>query len=155
MQRVRFEVIIDRPVDEVFAYVTDLRNDIEWFQGIKSVHVTSIVDHGVGTEYEQDTFFLGWRFMSRHRVTEYIPPARMTLLAIKSATPFTALYLFEPVSDGRSTRFVLDAQVIGSSVYRYFGRWFIPLLVKAVDKRIAILKAVLEGQRPPIRSSRV
>ncbi len=151
MKPLRFELVVDRPVDQVFAYVTDSRNNVEWFRGVRAVRVLSLVDHGVGAEYEQDNLLFGWRFTARMRVTEYVPPARLSLLSTVSATPYTATFTFQSIDAGQSTRMVLDTKVVGASVYRYMGRWFFPLLHRAVTKRLHLLRDILEGQRTPIR----
>jgi hypothetical protein len=62
----------------------------------------------------------------------------MTLKALEPATPFVAEYRFEAVG-GRPwpvTRFTLDAEVRGGSVYRAFGPAFLPLLRLSVRRRL-------------------
>ncbi len=152
MRGLRFEIVVDRPVEQVFAYVSNVRNNVEWFRGARAVRVLSIVDYGLGARYEQDTQLFGWRFTSQIDVTEHAPPARLTQLSTVSATPFTATFNFEPIDGGRATRLVLDTHVVGASVYRYMGPWFFPLLRRAVVKRMHTLRDILEGQRPRPRS---
>jgi uncharacterized protein YndB with AHSA1/START domain len=145
MGSVRITVDIERPLAEVFAYVTDLRHDVNWFDGIRSVHVVSNVDYGVGAVFEQATSMFGWRFTSRLRVTEYEPPTRMVLVADKSMIPFRATYAFERTMHGIGTRFTLDATVHGAGIYRLLGPLFLPMLHAAVTRRFARLKRVLES----------
>ena len=145
MGRVRAAVVIDRPVAEVFAFVADLRHDPQWFRGVHEVRVVSSMDSGVGTEYEQVTRLFGVSFVARVLMTEYEPPHRAALLALRSGTPFRAVYTFEPLDSGRSTRYTLDADVSGAGLYRLLGPLFLPLLRRATRSRMRGLKRVLES----------
>jgi hypothetical protein len=144
--RVRLSVEIDRPVPEVFDFVADLTHDPAWFRGVRSVRVVSAVQCGLGTEYEQTTRLFGWPFTARVVITEYDRPWRAALRSLRSATPFAATYLFEPLSGGR-TRYTLEAEVAGVGFYRLFGPLFLPLLRRATARRLLALKSLLEHPR--------
>jgi uncharacterized protein YndB with AHSA1/START domain len=143
MGQVTLDVVIERPLDEVFAFVADLTHDPQWFRGVLSSRLVSAVQEGPGAEYEQVTRLFGWPFVARVRVTEYDPPRRMALVTRRSATPFTAVYTFEPVAGG--TRYTLDATVVGAGFYRLFGPTFLPLLRRATRSRMLDLKRLLES----------
>jgi uncharacterized protein YndB with AHSA1/START domain len=144
MGTVSLAITIDRPRDEVFAFVGDLTHDPQWFRGVRASRVVSEVTSGVGTEYEQVTRLFGVPFTARVVVTAYDPPRSMTLRSRWSATPFEAVYRLDEVAGG-GTRYTLDATVSGAGRYRLFGPLFLPLLRWATAKRLAILKRVLEG----------
>lgn len=137
-------VTINRPIQEVFDYVTDIPRETEWFTGMRAVRSLSHHGHGIGTEYEFGMRLWGYRFSSRMRVTDFAPPGRMTLLSIRSPITFSAMYSFEPLPDG-GTRVRLDAHVIGGSVYRLLGPAFLPMLRIAVARRFALLKQRMEA----------
>lgn len=144
MGTVSVGITINRPRDEVFAFVGDLTHDPQWFRGVKTSRVVSDVPSGVGTQYEQVTRLFGVAFTARVVVTAYDPPRSMALRSIRSATPFEAVYRLDEV-DGVGTRYTLDAVVSGAGLYRVFGPVFLPLLRRATAKRLAILKRVLES----------
>lgn len=50
---VKFEesVVIERPLEQVFAFVSDPRNDTEWSEEIAEVRQTSEGPLGVGTSF--------------------------------------------------------------------------------------------------------
>jgi hypothetical protein len=143
--RVVEQVVIERPIETVFAFVADLTHDPQWFRGVREVRVVSTVDSGVGAEYEQVTSLFGRRFVALVRMTEYQPPHRAALVTVRSATPFTAVYTFDPLDGGRATRYTLDASVTGAGLYRAFGPIFLPLLRRATRSRLRGLKRVLES----------
>jgi uncharacterized membrane protein len=142
--RVIESIVIERSITDVFAFVSDLTGDPLWFRGVREVRVVSDVDRGAGTEYEQVTRLFGWRFTARVRMTEYEPPHHAALESVRSATPFRAVYRFEPLDDGRATRYTLDATVAGSSAYAFLGPLFLPLLRRGTRSRLRGLKRLLE-----------
>jgi hypothetical protein len=133
-------------VAEVFAFVADLTHDPQWFRGVHEVRVVSATASGVGTEYEQITRLFGWLFTARVLMTEFDPPRRAALRSLRSATPFLATYLFDPIDGGRGTRYTLDAEVSGAGFYRLFGPLFLPLLRCAARSRLLGLKRLLESR---------
>lgn len=147
MQSIHAAITINRPIDEVWDYVSDIRNDVEWFTGVKAVRTLSAVEHGVGAELEVDTHLLGWRFTTRLRITDFVPPGRMTLLSARSLIHYSATYRLEPANEGTGTTFMLDALVIAGGYYRLLGPAFVPLLRKAVQRRFTVLKQVLENAK--------
>jgi uncharacterized protein YndB with AHSA1/START domain len=148
---VRVGIDIQRPVDEVFAYVADLTHDPEWFRGVREVRVVSAAHPGAGSEYEQVTVLFGRPFTARVRMLEYEPPRRASLCSLESATPFRATYSFEPLASGGGTRYTLDAEVSGTGLYRLLGPLFLPMLRQATQRRLVALKHLLEMRRPPLR----
>jgi hypothetical protein len=98
----------------------------------------------VGTEYEQVTRLFGRSFVARIRMTEDDPPHRAVLTAVRSATPFTASYTFEPV-DPVGTRFRMTATVATVGLYKLLGPLFLPLLRRQTRGYFGVLKRVLEA----------
>jgi hypothetical protein len=144
MGAVTLTVVIDRPIAEVFGFVTDLRHDVHWYQGVQAVRVLSESETGIDTVYEQRTRLFGVAFTGLMKVTKYDPPRHMTLLALRSLTPFTARYNFESLAP-ESTRFTLDAEVSGAGAYRLFGPLLVPMIRSATAKRLRALKHYLEA----------
>ncbi|MCP2325908.1 uncharacterized protein YndB with AHSA1/START domain [Hamadaea flava] len=128
---VETSVDVGRPIEEVFALVSDPRNDIRWWRGVREVKLLG-GDGGVGTEYEQRGRLLGLPFYNRFTVDEHQPPRRIVLRTTKSLTPFTAVYEFTPSGSG-GTRFAMRAEVAGAGHFKFFGPLFRPLL-KAVAR---------------------
>lgn len=83
MTEVSYSVVIDRPVDEVFAYAGDPVNDPAWTSVIIASEVTSEGPLAKGSTLRQVMRFLGKRIDTRCEVTEYEPGRRLafTMLA--------------------------------------------------------------------------
>jgi uncharacterized protein YndB with AHSA1/START domain len=142
------EVVVDRSIDEVFAFVTDPRNDPRWWRGVREVRIVTRPadpDDPVGTEYEQVTQLFGRQFVGRIRLTEHDPPHRATLTSVQSATPFVAIYTFEPMGAERA-RFRMTATVAVVGPYRLLGPLFLALIRRQTRIYFGVLKQVLEGR---------
>ncbi|NUR72524.1 MAG: hypothetical protein HOU81_17040 [Hamadaea sp.] len=123
---VETSVDVARPVTEVFALVSDPRNDVRWWRGVREVKLLA-GDGGVGTEYEQRGRLLGLPFYNHLAVAAYQPPTRLELRTVTSNTPFEAVYELTPLGSSR-TRFAMRATVAGAGHFRLFGPLLQPLL---------------------------
>jgi len=123
---VETSVDVERPVGEVFALVSDPRNDVRWWRGVREVRLLD-GDGGLGTVYEQKGRLLGLPFYNKLTVDEHRPPTRLRLRTIESQTPFEAVYELTPLAEGR-TRFAMRAEVAGAGHFRVFGPLLAPLL---------------------------
>jgi hypothetical protein len=95
-------VVIDRPVDEVFAFATDPNNDPLWQSTSLETEQTSGGRVDVGTTFRNTSKFLGRRIESTYEVTENEPPHRQCVKITSGPIPGTGCYLFES-ADGGST----------------------------------------------------
>jgi uncharacterized protein YndB with AHSA1/START domain len=139
-------VTIDRPVEEVFAYVTDTSNDPEWHTDVLEARKTSEGPVAIGTTWHQ-------RFKPAMGVSEgdseviAFEPNRMEVLRSElGPMQPTLTYRFEPTDGG--TRFTRRVQIRVSG----WARLMEPMMRLLVPKRnagfVANLKRVLE-ERPP------
>jgi uncharacterized protein YndB with AHSA1/START domain len=72
---IRIETIvqIDRPAEEVFAYISNFENNPKWQSGQIEARITSEGPLRVGSTYDQVAKFLGRRIVSTFEVVEYEP----------------------------------------------------------------------------------
>ncbi|EWT02472.1 polyketide cyclase [Intrasporangium oryzae NRRL B-24470] len=71
-------VTVDRPVDEVFTYLSDFTTTTEWDPGtVRTVVVSG--DGGVGTRYRNTSKFLGRETELDYLVTDIVPGERFAL----------------------------------------------------------------------------
>ena len=100
MAKFKHSVTIDRPVSEVFQYITNVENLPEWAEVIQSVRVTTPDAVDVGTEAEVEVELYSRRVVATYRVTEY---ERDRIFAFETAdAPFDlySVYTFTPIKDG-------------------------------------------------------
>jgi uncharacterized protein YndB with AHSA1/START domain len=114
--RVETSTQIDRPVEDVFAYVDDLGRLPEWID-ILAQSVASETPTRVGTRVDNRVHLLGRNFGNILEVVEHEPNQRLVL---STDRPFAvqATFAFEPVDGGTTFSVVLEAQPGASTFFR-------------------------------------
>ncbi len=93
-------VEIDRPAEEVFAFVADQANAPRWQAGLHEVRCLTDGPVGVGSEHEFVRVFAGRQVASRNRFVEF-EPGRYVAFEIPSGwITGRASYLAEPRPSG-------------------------------------------------------
>ena len=92
-------VVIDRPIEEVFAYVTDQTNTPNWQAGLVEAKRTTASPIGVGTKHTFVRNFMGRRMEADNEYVAY-EPNRLVTFRTTSGPPLVASYLFDAVPDG-------------------------------------------------------
>ena len=144
MVKLEHSVTINRPVSEVFAYLTDVTNLPEWQGGTIDVRPETEGATSVGSRFTQVLKFLGRRLESTLEVTEYEPDRRFSLRTLSGPVPFTVRHTLEP-SDG-ATRI----DVVGEGEPGGFFRMAEPLVARQAKRMFehdfATLKDLLEAR---------
>jgi uncharacterized protein YndB with AHSA1/START domain len=147
----RVTVYIDRPVAEVFAFVTDPANFPRWAGAlVKESRQTSPGPVTVGTTFTQVNTLMGRRFVSEMRVATYDPPRRYEYITTSGPIRFAGHYTFAAVGDG--TRFTSVDESQPSGWLRYLQPLLQPFAQRQIRVNLGRLKAVIESQP---RSSQV
>ena len=73
MARIELNVVINRPVEEVYAYMSNPENNSQWQSHCLGSVITSEGPIGVGTTFTYEIKFLGRRIKSIWEITEYDP----------------------------------------------------------------------------------
>jgi Polyketide cyclase / dehydrase and lipid transport len=141
---IRFEesVVIERPPAQVFAFVSDPRNDTEWTAWIVEVRQTSVGPLGVGASFVQGARFLRRRLEVPFELTAYEPNRKMALMPTRGPVRLAARRSVEPGEAG--TRVTIE----GWGQSGFFLNLLEPLIALAARRRLKIalvrLKHVLE-----------
>ena len=141
----RVTVDIDRPVDEVFAFVADPANFPRWAGAlVKASRQTSPGPVGVGTTFTQVNMLMGRRFISEMRVVTHKPPRRYEYITTAGPIRFAGHYTFAPAGSG--TRFTSVDQSQVSGLLRYLQPLLQPFAQRQIKVNLNRLKAVIESQ---------
>ena len=136
---------IDRPRDQVAAYLRDPANDTTWIGGIRSARLLTPRPVTVGSQVERVASFLGRRVHYVNEITE-LTPDRLAMRSVRSPFPMRVTYGHRQASDGATE---VSVRVQGDAA-RFYAL-VAPLLGLAVRRSITRdlrnLKRVLE-QRP-------
>jgi uncharacterized membrane protein len=142
MVKAELSTTIKRPVEEVFAVMSDLSKNPKWISAVNETTKTSDGPIGVGTTWHSVARFLGRRMESDTVCTEFEVDRTFTY---EATTPFplTAAFTFESVAGGTRVEQVVDAEPGG--FFKLAG----PLLVAAAKRQfqndLDNLRDLLEG----------
>lgn len=142
---IQFDVSIriNRPLEQVFAYVTDESNMARWNSAVQSVRQTSPGPTGVGATYRMVRQLPQGQAENTYEITAYQPNQTLTIETTSGPTPFRYHYQFEPVAKG--TQLSLAAEVKTSGLASLAA----PLLTRGIKSGVkanfATLKQLLEA----------
>jgi Polyketide cyclase / dehydrase and lipid transport len=138
--------IVERPHDQVAAYLRDPSNDTEWIGGLRSARLLTSPPVGVGSQVERVASFLGRRVEYVNEITE-LTADRLVMRSVRSPFPMRVTYGHRDAGAGTTE---VSVRVEGDAV-RFYAL-AAPLLGLAVRRSISRdlrnLKRVL-GIRAP------
>jgi len=137
------EVIINRPVYDVYTFLCDGLNNNKWGPSFISVGLASGEPGQVGAEYRQLLKGPGGKNIAGdYKITAAKPGQELSFAVIAGPARPTGSYYFESAGDGTKLKFVLDYKPRGFA-------WFMKSMIqKTMDSEVAQLtnlKQVLEG----------
>jgi uncharacterized membrane protein len=97
---VKQSIVINLPVEEIFAYMSDIENMVDWSSAIIAVRKISPGELHVGATVQSTIRFLGKWLDITFEIVEYEPSRYLTLKSISGVTPCLFCYQFEPSEDG-------------------------------------------------------
>jgi uncharacterized protein YndB with AHSA1/START domain len=133
---------INRPVEEVFAFVTDAAGGSKWHRANRITPVSE-VPIGVGSTFRVRGRFLFWTFDNISTVSEF---EKNRLVAFTSDTgmySYTLRYLLEP--NGGGTRFTEVGEANPRGLLKFAIRLFAGGAKKNSERGLWLLKEALEG----------
>jgi len=137
------EVVITRPLDEVFAFVSDARNRPSWDDSVDSEELTSPEPIRVGSTVRTRMRSMGRDYEIDWEIVEHEPPTRQRIESTSGPFSTTLVYELAGDGDGTSVRFSVTGRPTG------FLRLIQPLIARTtqhnLDEGFARLKGVLEA----------
>ncbi len=150
MVNVVTSLVIHRPIEEVFAYLTDARNHPQWDTGLLDIHQTPESPVGVGTRITEVRLFLGRKFEMTSEVVEYEPPTKYTRTAMGGPVPGTGTLTFEPTAEGTKLTWIFKMQPGG--FFALAEPLFARSLKRQLEAALGDAKDLLENQAAQISS---
>ena len=108
MVKVEHSIEINKPVEQVWNFLTDFQNTPKWDIGVLETRQTSEGPAGKGTTFQNTGPFLGRNSVREYMVTEYEPnkKVRVTLVTPdKFIRQAEVSYTFEPAKNGTKLTF--------------------------------------------------
>jgi hypothetical protein len=100
MVKVELSVFVKRPVEEVFAYVTNPANNAKWQEGLVESRLESAGPIGVGAKITDVRKFLGRDMDSKLEVTAFELNKKFVEKVVSGPLQFEITEIFEPSVDG-------------------------------------------------------
>ncbi len=141
--RVERSVVICRPVDEVFAFVTDMDNVTRWTPACE-IRQMGQGPMAVGARFVQVGEILGRRIEAMTEVTAYTPPDVFAFKTISGPIPLSNAFRFVPVPEGTRVEIVGEGEP--GSVFKLAGPLFNAAIRKQIETQLEKLKNILEGR---------
>jgi uncharacterized protein YndB with AHSA1/START domain len=143
------DIVLDKPIAEVFAFVTDIKNMERWVSGVTEPRHTSETAFGTGSTFTSKYAYGGKTYDITYVVTQYEPPVRYGTESTSEPFPFQSLIELE--STGDSTKLtntisaVLDSKA-KTVVYTLLGPLMRGMMKKQLRAELVTLKTALEAQ---------
>jgi len=139
----RHSVQIQRPIDDVFAVLTDVTLTGRWYPADVQEWWTTPPPHGIGSVRRARVKLMGRASENDAVVTEYEPPHLAAMKGLSSSAPFDVRLAFES-SDG-GTQVNVDSTFHLRGVMRLMGSLFIGTYERGWDSGLANLKRMMES----------
>ena len=144
MIRAEQSVVINRPIDEVFRYVSNIESWAQWAAEMVEVKNISAGPVGRNTTFTAVVKFLGQRIENEHVVTEYKPGSRLAITVSSGTVRGKAVFSFKTVEGGTEVTEAMEAETGG--VFKVAD----PIVTRMVQRQYAAnlenLKDLLEAQ---------
>ncbi|MCA1008468.1 SRPBCC family protein [Rhodococcus hoagii] len=142
--QVNESIVIDKPLPEVFAYLTDPANAAEWGSNIVDYKVLSGSPDEVGAVMSVTAKVAGARIDATEKVTAYEKDKRMGFESADSKIAYTREIGFSSDGDGATkVTYVQDAEE-GSGLFKFADAIVLKLYAHDVRGNLQKAKVILE-----------
>jgi uncharacterized protein YndB with AHSA1/START domain len=128
MIKIEHSVVVDRPVEEVFAYATDVSEVPEWQTSALEARVDGPMQAGATGAIVRK--FLGRRMESTVRFDEYEPPRKFAIESTSGPVQFHVHQTYEPEGAGARINIVMEGEPGG------FFKLAEPLVERAIRREM-------------------
>ena len=148
----RFDVtvVINRPIEEVFAFLADGTNDPQFSPRVQEIAKTTDAPPGVGTIYASTVKDAGMTTKREFAITEFQPPTRIRWAEQTRNTVTAPEGGYDLSPEGAGTRVTLHNVLQGNGLV---GKLLEPLALRAARKGAddfgASIKRAVEAETGP------
>jgi uncharacterized membrane protein len=143
MVKIEHSLVIARPIDQVFLFLVNPRNNSLWQEGVIESKQISEGPVGVRTRGRDTRKFLGRQVECDYEIVEYEPEEKIRFKSVSGPIQFNGSYTFQSVQQGTRFTFTIEGDA---------GRWFSlmgPLAARLAKKQVEAdsnrLKNLLES----------
>jgi uncharacterized membrane protein len=140
-------VEIDRPPDEVFAYMDQLERHGEWQADIQSVRVETEGPTRVGTRATDRRKTPMGSMETTYEITEHDPPRKAAFRGVNGPVRPVGSVTVEPLDGGTRSRVTLSMDMVGHGIGKLLAPMARMQARKDVPKAQRKMKEILESGR--------
>ncbi|MEV0797484.1 SRPBCC family protein [Kribbella sp. NPDC050281] len=138
------EILINRPLAQVAAYVGDPTNAPEWYTNIESVEWRTTPPVAVGSRMDFVAHFLGRRLAYTYEVVELVPHERLVMRTAQGPFPMETSYQWTAAGEA-ATRMSLRNRGEPSGFAGVAAPFMSAAMRRANQKDLRRLKQLLEA----------
>ena len=142
--KVQHSVIINRPIEQVFAFVTNLENELRWQPEIESIQLDSAGPMRVGTTFREVRRTFGRRYEWHFEVTQFELNKIFYIRTLSGTIPYQGCRVFEPAPGGTKVTEMGELQTGG--LFKLLDPILTQLSKKPLEAAYSNLKSLLEAQ---------
>jgi uncharacterized membrane protein len=143
MATLDISIVINRPVEEVFAFLSNPENTPKWSSGSGEVKITSAGPMGVGTTYRTVRTVLGRRIEAENEVTAYEPNRSYATKSKSGPIPMESQVTFEHVEGGARISAILVGDPGG--LFKLAEPLLVSMIKRQFEADLANLKDLMEA----------
>jgi carbon monoxide dehydrogenase subunit G len=138
---------VQRPRDQVAAYLRDPANDSEWIGGIRSARLLTPGPVAVGSQVERVATFLGRRVRYVNEITE-LSADQLAMRSVRSPFPMRVTYAHRAAAGG-TTEVSVRVEGDAGRFYALAAPLLGPAVRRSITRDLRNLKRVLEARPHP------
>jgi uncharacterized protein YndB with AHSA1/START domain len=143
MAKIEVSTVINRPIEEVFAVLSNEENRSKWSSTTIEVKKTSEGPIGAGTTWRGVDRIFGRRMERDFVYTAYEPNRRITEKSTSGPVPFEVQFIYEPTTGGTWVIIIAEAQPSG--LFKLAGPLLMRIRKRQFATDLANLKAMMEA----------
>jgi carbon monoxide dehydrogenase subunit G len=136
------ELIINRPLQDVWDYISDPSKLVEWQASAESFEWTSDPPYGVGSTMLGVAKLIGRKVESKSEITVWDPPTEYGLKQVGGPIPFRATIKLQ--STDNVTRLTVRGEMEIGGLFKIAEGLVLKQMQKEMDKDYNALKDLLE-----------
>ncbi len=143
MLEIEKSIQIERPLQEVFDFISDPANDAKWQASTEFAEWTSEGPPGVGSTIRQGGKFLGREMTGTGEVTAWDPPNHIGVRSLTGPVPFESTTTLESRENG--TLLTVKTRAEPGGFFKLAGGLLRRQLLKQLDEDFETLKKMMEA----------
>jgi carbon monoxide dehydrogenase subunit G len=141
-------VTVNRPVAEVWTFISNFENTTRWSRGVLEARQTSEGPMGVGSTLQTVVRAFGRRRTASYLVTEYEPNTAFAFEVTSGVMTSKARFSVEPAEAEAGTRLTASGEVDAVGPYKLLAPILVRTLKRHSEDDLANLKRILEASIP-------